>query len=240
MAKKKSKKRIDGRKLDEMREMEARSNLIDRANGSGYFRFGKTTSISGVYGPVEMHPKHLLDPLKAFIKFRYNMVPFSTEERIRPGPNRRSREISKVVKEALSGVIELEEFPRASIEIYSEVLEADASTRCAALNAASIALANAGILMKDLIASCAAGKVNGQIVLDVAGKEDTEGEVDLPIAYVPSQNKIHLLQMDGIITKKEFKKALELAIEGCKKVHKKQKEALKKEFKGLEEGGDKE
>ncbi len=237
---KKSKKRIDGRKFDEMREMEVRTNLINRANGSGYFRFGKTTSVSGVYGPVEMHPRHLLDPLKAFIKFRYNMVPFSTEDRMRPGPNRRSREISKVVKEALSGVIVLEEFPRACIEIYSEILEANASTRCAALNAASIALANAGIPMEDLIASCASGKVDGKIVLDVAGKEDTEGEVDLPIAYVPSKNEIHLLQMDGIITKDEFKEALELAIKGCKEVHKKQKEALKKEFKDVEDGGEKE
>jgi len=228
-------KRPDGRKFDEMRKIEAKSNLIKRAVGSGYFKFGKTVAISAVYGPVEMHPRHLSDPLKAFIKFRYNMLPFSTDERIRPGPSRRSKEISKVVREALAAVIDLEEFPRAGIEVYSEILQADASTRCAALNAASIALANAGIPMKDLIASCSVGKVNGKIVLDVAGKEDSDGEVDLPIAYVPSENKIHLLQMDGIITKEEFKQALELAIEGCKKIHKIQVDALKKEYESVGE-----
>lgn len=226
--------RIDGRKLDEMREIEARTGLVKRANGSGYFRFGNTSAISGVYGPIETHPRHLSDPLKAFIKFRYNMAPFSTEERNRPGPSRRSKEISKVIREALSYVIEKEEFPRACIEIYAEILGADASTRCAALNAASIALANAGIPMRDLVASCSVGKVNGQIVLDVAGKEDTEGEVDIPIGYIPSENKIHLLQMDGIISKDEFKKALELGIKGCKIVYKEQVKALKREYKIFE------
>ena len=227
-------KRFDGRKFDEMRELEAKANLVERANGSGYFRFGDTRAIAAVYGPVETHPRHLADPRRAFIKFRYNMAPFSTKDRNRPGPSRRSVEISKVIKEALSAVIEREEFPRASIEIYAEILDANASTRCAALNAASIALAHAGIPMRDLVASCSVGKVNGQIVLDVAGEEDTEGEVDLPIGYVPSENKIHLLQMDGIITKEEFKKALELAIKGCKVVYQKQVEALKEIFKTYE------
>jgi len=226
--------RSDGRKFDELREIEARANLIKRANGSGYFRFGSTSAISAVYGPVEMHPRHLSDPRRAFIKFRYNMAPFSTKDRNRPGPSRRSIEISKVIKEALSAVIEREEFPRAGIEIYAEVLEADASTRCAALNASSIALAHAGIPMRDLVASCSVGKVNGQIVLDIAGEEDTEGEVDIPIGYVPSENKIHLLQMDGIMTKEEFKKALELGIKGCKIVYQKQVEALKEIFKTFE------
>ena len=196
-------KRPDGRKLDEMRDMEARAGIIDRADGSGYFRLGKTIAVAAVYGPREMHPKHLMDPLKAYVKCRYNMAPFSTEERIRPGPSRRSKEISKVIKEALSSVIIKEEFPKTGIEIYIEILQANASTRCVGLNAASIALADAGIPMKDLMSSCAAGKVEGKVLLDVAGIEDCEGEVDLPIAYVPRKDRIYLLQMDGMIKKDE-------------------------------------
>ena len=88
--------------------------------------------------------------------------------------------------------------------------------------------------MKDLIASCSAGKVDGQIVLDVAGEEDCEGEVDLPIAYIPRKNKLYLLQMDGLITKDEIKQALNLAIKGCKLIYEKQKEALKKKYENFE------
>lgn len=223
-------KRIDGRKLDEMREMEARAGVIERADGSGYFRLGNTIAVAAVYGPKELHPKHLTEPLKAYVKCRYNMAPFSTEERIRPGPSRRSTEISKVIKDALSSVLFLEEYPETGIEIFIEILQADASTRCVGLNAASIALADAGIPMKDLMASCSAGKVDGHMVLDVAGAEDCEGEVDLPIAYVPRKNQIYLLQMDGIISKEDMKKGIELAIKGCKVIYEKQVEALKKRY----------
>ncbi|MCD6477994.1 MAG: exosome complex exonuclease Rrp41 [Candidatus Aenigmarchaeota archaeon] len=222
--------RLDGRKLNEMREMEAKVGIIKRATGSAYFRLGNTSAVAAVYGPRELHPKHLVDPIKAFVKCRYNMAPFSTTERVRPGPSRRSAEISKVIREALSSVINLDEFPRAGIEIYIEILEANASTRCVGLNAASLALADAGIPMKDLMASCSVGKVDGEIVLDVAGKEDTEGEVDLPIAYIPSDNKIYLLQMDGILTHDEFKKAIGMAIEGCKKIYDEQVKALKRKY----------
>jgi len=226
--------RIDGRKLNELREIEAKVGIIKRATGSAYFRLGNTSAIAAVYGPRELHPKHLNDPIKAFVKCRYNMAPFSTKERIRPGPKRRSIEISKVIKEALSSVIFLEEFPKSGIEVYIEILEADASTRCVGLNAASLALADAGIPMRDLIASCAAGKVEGKLILDVAGKEDTEGEVDLPIAYIPHENKIYLLQMDGIITEEELKKAIDMAIEGSKKIYEKQVEALKEKYGSFE------
>jgi len=224
-------KRPDGRKLDEMRDMEARAGVIDRADGSGYFRLGNTIAIAAVYGPKEMHPKHLLDPVRAYVKCRYNMAPFSTTERIRPGPSRRSTEISEVIKNALSSVLFLEEFPETAIEIFIEILQADASTRCVGLNAAAIALADAGIPMRDLISSCAAGKVDGEIILDVAGEEDCSGEVDLPIAYIPRKNSIYLLQMDGILKKDEMEKAIGMATEGCKKIYEKQKEALKEKYK---------
>ena len=225
---------MPGRKIDQLREMEARAGVIENAYGSGYFRLGNSIAVAAVYGPKELHPKHLVDPVRAYVKCRYNMAPFSTTERIRPGPNRRSTEISKVIKDALSSVVFMEEFPETGIEIFIEVLQADASTRCVGLNAASIALADAGIPMRDLIASCSAGKVEGTVVVDVAGEEDCEGEVDLPIAYLPRTNKIYLLQMDGIIGKEDFKKALEMAAKGCKEIYEKQKEALKKKYGGQE------
>ncbi|HIQ50284.1 MAG TPA: exosome complex exonuclease Rrp41 [Nanoarchaeota archaeon] len=223
-------KRLDGRDLEEMREIEAKIGVISRADGSAMFRFGNTVAIAAVYGPRPMFPKHLQDPEKAVIQFRYNMAPFSCEERVRPGTSRRSVEISKVIREALAEAIWIEEFPRTVIDIYVEILQSDGSTRCAAINAASLALADAGVPLKDLICACSVGKVDGEIVLDVNGKEDNYGEVDMPVAMIPRGEKIVLLQMDGELTFEEFEKCIELAKKGCKKVYELQKEVIRKKY----------
>ncbi len=222
-------KRMDGRGLYEMREIEAKAGVVKNAEGSGYFRFGNTVAIAAVYGPRKMFPKFLQSSTKSIIKCTYNMVPFSTKERIKPGRSRRSTEISKVIREAFSNVIFLEEFPRTSIDIYIDILQADASTRCAALNAASIALADAGVPMRSLLSCCSVGKIDDKIVLDICGVEDNYGQVDMPVA-VDKNNNVVLLQIDGIITKKEFSDALALALKGCAEVRKKQEEALRKKY----------
>ncbi|MFB6216426.1 MAG: exosome complex exonuclease Rrp41 [Candidatus Aenigmatarchaeota archaeon] len=225
-------KRLDGRELDELREMEAEASLLKRADGSGYFRMGDTEAVAAVYGPRELHPQHLQDARKALLRCRYNLAPFSTEDRVRPGPSRRATEINKVIKEALSPVVFLERYPNAVVDVYMEVISADAGTRCVALNAASIALADAGIPMKSIISACAAGKIDGKPALDIMGEEDKYGEVDLPIALNPDNDEITLLQMDGIADLDEIKEIMELAKQGCREVSKVQKKALRESFDG--------
>lgn len=226
--------RLDGRKLDQLRPIEAKVGVIKKADGSAYFRMGNSIAMAGVYGPRTVHPRHMEEAEKAVLRTRYSMAAFSTSQRIRPGPSRRTQEISLVVREALTPVVFLEEFPKTAIDVHIEILQADASTRCAAINAAALALADAGIPMRDLIASCSAGKVQGHIALDIAGKEDTEGELDLPVAYYPRKKVITLLQMDGITTKHELKEIISLAIKGCEKVYEEQKKALRKKYEILE------
>lgn len=226
--------RYDGRKVDELRPLEAKVGVLKNADGSAMFKIGKTVAVAGVYGPKKVLPRHEEKSNTGILKTRYNMSPFSTSERNRPGISRRSTEISMVTREALSSVLFLEEFPKTAIEVHIELLNTDASTRCAGINAASLALADAGIPMKDLVASCSAGKVNDTIILDVAGKEDTLGELDLPIAYYPNEDKITLIQMDGLASKEEVKEIIELAKKGCMDIHKVMQEALREKYK-LEE-----
>ena len=228
-------KRLDGRTFDELRPIEAKAGVLKNANGSAYFRIGNTIAIAGVFGPRDVHPRHDQEAETAILRCTYNMAPFSTSERNRPGPSRRSKEISKVTREALEGVVFLEEYPKTAIDVHIEILQADASTRCAGINAAAIALADAGIPMRDLVSSCSAGKVAGHIITDIAGKEDTEGEVDLPVAYYPRKDLLTLIQMDGIVTKDELKKIVELAKSGCKKIYEIQKRALREKYELVEE-----
>jgi exosome complex component RRP41 len=180
--------------------------------------------MAAVYGPREVFPKHESEPMQAIIRYRYNMAPFSVEERKRPGPDRRSVELSKVSREALEPVIMKEYFPRAAIDVFVEVLQADAGTRTAGINAASLALADAGIPMKGLVSACAVGKIDDTIVLDLRKEEDNFGKADMPVAV--SRGKITMLQMDGNFTRDEFKEALELALRGCSQIYELQRKAL--------------
>ena len=92
-----------------------------------------------------------------------------------------------------------------------------------------------------LVAACAAGKINGQLVLDLDEIEDQKGEADVPIAFTPRTGKITLLQMDGSLTRTEFESALKLSIDGCTRVHALQRAALKNFYGAVEpEEGDEE
>ncbi|RLF32054.1 MAG: exosome complex exonuclease Rrp41 [Thermoplasmata archaeon] len=222
--------RMDGRKPDELRPIKIEAGVLHRAQGSCYLEWGGNKVMAAVYGPREAIPRHIQHPLKAVINARYNMVPFSVSDRKRPGPDRRSVEISKVTSEALEHVVFTGLFPRTMIDVCIEVLGAEAGTRCAGLTAAAVALADAGIPMRDLPVACAAGKIDGTVVLDLAGDEDCEGEADMPIAIAPRTEEILLMQMDGHMTYQEFEEALELALKGCREVSKLQKEALLRKY----------
>lgn len=223
-------KRVDGRLPNELRPLKIEAGVLKKADGSAYLELGDNKVIAAVYGPRELHPRHLQRPDRAVLNCRYDMAAFSVEERKRPGPSRRSREISKVATEALEPAIFLQRYPRAEIDVTMEILQASGGTRTAGITAASVALADAGIPMRDLVVSIAAGKVDGEIVLDLCTEEDQWGEADMPIACMPQKGDITLLQMDGIFAPEEFDQALELAIEGCKEVYERQREALKEKY----------
>ncbi|MCK5299525.1 MAG: exosome complex exonuclease Rrp41 [Candidatus Aenigmarchaeota archaeon] len=227
-------KRIDGRKLDEMRPVIIKAGVLDQADGSAYIEVGSTKILAGVFGPKVLHPKRLLDEDKAVLDVSYAMLPFSTSERARPGPSRRSKEISKVAKNALEPSIFLEEAPQVMISLQLDVISADAGTRAAAITAGSVALADAGIPMKGLVSACAAGKIDGNIALDLCGPEDNFGEADMPVAMLSSNNEITLLQFDGDMTKDEVSKSLELVRKGNEYLWSKQEEALRGKYKEVD------
>jgi exosome complex component RRP41 len=227
--------RVDGRKPNELRPIKIEVGVLSNADGSAYIEQGKSKILAAVYGPREVHPRHLALPDRALLRCRYHMAPFSVEERKSPAPSRREIELSKVIREALEPAIFLEKFPRTSIDVFIEVLQADGGTRCAGTTVAALALADAGIPMRYLVVACASGKVDGVLVLDLNDLEDKEGEADLPIAYMPNLDMISLLQMDGQLTIEEFEQALNLAIEGCKQIYKLQKEALKAKYLAIKE-----
>jgi len=222
--------RSDGRKVNETRKVTIKAGVLKNASGSAYIEFGGNKILAGVFGPRDVHPKHMSNPDTGILRVRYHMEPFSVGERKKPAPSRREIEISKVIKEALEPAVMLEQFPRTAVDVFLEVLQADGGTRCAALDAASVALADAGIPMRDLVCACASGKAADTLILDVNNEEDQAGQADMPIGYMPNLGQITLLQLDGVLTPDEFKKCIEIGIEGCKQVYEIQKNSLREKY----------
>ena len=227
-------KRLDGRDFDELRPLSIEAGILKNADGSAYLKWGNNRVLAAVYGPKEATPKHFADPTKAIVKCRYAMAPFSSlEDHGRTGPNRRATEISKVAKEAFENVILLNEYPGGEIDIFMEILQSDGGTRAAGITAASVALANAGIHMKDLIYAVSAGRIGDHIVLDVNMLEDNYSDADMPMAVAPRNNDILLLQMDGGLTKQQYKEAVDMVIRAGRKIQEEQRAALKRCYKDL-------
>ncbi len=230
--------RFDGRKDFEFREVEARVGVLHNADGSGYFRIGKTIALAAVY----------IKPSKteeATILVRYHMLPFSASERKSLGISRRETELSYVIGKALEPAIFLEELPNTLIEATVEIIQADAGTRTAAINALSLALAQAGVPMKSLVGSIAVGKVGERLVVDLNKKEEDydsekikndpelkefyeyygEGKAtDIPMAMY--KGKITLLQMDGTIDSNSLKKLIRIGKEAIEEIINVQKKAI--------------
>jgi len=226
--------RRDGRKLGDLRPVNIQVGILKNADGSAYIEFGKNKIMAAVYGPKDVHPKHMTRPDTAVLRCRYHMTPFSTDTRKNPAPSRREIEISKIIREALEPALVLKDYPRTAIDVYIEVLQSDGGSRCAGVAVASAALADAGINMIDLVSGCAAGKIAGKVAVDLDDTEDKEGEADMPLAILPNIGKITLFQLDGIFTKKEFEEAFKYAREGCMKVYELQRKALMDKYFGQE------
>jgi exosome complex component RRP41 len=228
------KERIAGRGFDETRPIEAKVGVIKRADGSAMFKIGNTWAYAAVYGPRNLHPRFLQDPSRGILRCSYNMMPFSSfNDRVRPGGSRRSKEISLVTQKALEPVLNLEDFPNSVVDVFIELPLTEAGSRCAGICAASMALADAGLEMRDLVSAVSVGRVDDQIVVDLDYSEEAyeHGPVaDIPVAMMPNLGKITLLQMDGEVTKEMLQEAMGKAKKVCKDIYEVQKTALKEKY----------
>jgi exosome complex component RRP41 len=231
MTAKKDFKRSDGRKNDEMRKMVAKVGIVPNADGSAMFAFGDTVAIAAVYGPRQLHPQHMQNPSTGILRCNYDLLSFSVSERKRPGPSRRSNEISKVTEWALLPAVDLKAFPNTVVDVQIYILQADAGTRTAGINAASMALAHAGIPMKDLVCSVALGKNDTTIISDLNKEEEDfkegEGATDFAIAKLANLDEFSLMQMDGKIQPAKVKEVLDMANKNVTEIYEAQKKALK-------------
>ncbi|MFZ5955483.1 MAG: exosome complex exonuclease Rrp41 [Nanoarchaeota archaeon] len=224
-------KRFDGRKFDEIRKIEAKVGIIPEADGSAMYKSGDTIAIAAVFGPRTLHPQHMQNAQRGILRVNYDMMAFSVSDRKKPGPSKRSKEISKVIEWALEPCIDLTEFPNTVVDIFIQIPQADAGTRVAGINAAVMALAQAGIPMYEMASAISVGKLDKTLVVDLSKEEEDfkegEGATDIPLCFLSRSKKISLLQLDGKISVKELKEVIKLGRSACEQINKIQVKALK-------------
>ncbi|GKU87990.1 hypothetical protein SLEP1_g2309 [Rubroshorea leprosula] len=202
-----------------MRQLRAQIGNVAKADGSSVFEMGNTKVIAAVYGPREVQNKSQQISDQALVRCEYSMANFSTGDRMRKlKGDRRSTEISLVIRQTMEACILTHLMPRSQIDIFVQVLQADGGTRSACINAATLALADAGIPMRDIVTSCSAGYLNSTPLLDLNYTEDSAGGPDVTLGILPKLDKVTLLQMDAKLPVDIFENVMQLAIEGCKAI----------------------
>ncbi|WP_100010918.1 polyribonucleotide nucleotidyltransferase [Lentibacillus sediminis] len=223
----KEKIRPDGRKLDEIRPLTSRINVLPRTHGSGLFTRGQTQALSvctlGALGDVQILDGLDLEESKRFMH-HYNFPQYSVGETgpIR-GPGRREIGHGALGERALEKVIPSDkEFPY-TIRLVSEVLESNGSTSQASICASTLAMMAAGVPIKAPVAGIAMGLVKSgedySILSDIQGMEDALGDMDFKVAG--TEQGVTALQMDIKIdglSREILKEALEQAKIGRMKI----------------------
>ncbi|PKU62261.1 exosome complex component RRP41 homolog [Dendrobium catenatum] len=227
--------RLDGRRPNEMRQIRGEIGVVAKADGSALFEMGNTKVIAAVYGPREVQNKGQQMDGQALVRCEYSMANFSTGDRARKSKgDRRSTEISLVIRQTMEASILTHLMPRSQIDIFLQVLQADGGTRSSCINAATLALADAGIPMRDLVTSCSAGYLCSTPLLDLNYVEDSAGGPDVTVGTLVKMDKVTLLQMDAKLPVDMFTDVLQLAIEGCKAIANYIREVLLENTKKLE------
>ncbi|CAG8459087.1 7340_t:CDS:2 [Ambispora gerdemannii] len=213
--------RIDGRRATELRKIKCKPSVLRQADGSAYIEQGNTKCLAAVYGPREPRLKSQIIHDKANINVELSYAPFSTSERKRRAKtDKRILEIASAVKQTFEPVILANLFPRSQIDIYLQILQFDGGTVQICINAATMALIDAGVPMRDYVCACTAGCFDKQPVLDLNNTEESSDSPELTVAILPRSGKVTLLQMESRLHVEKFESVMNLATEGCKAIYK--------------------
>ncbi|CAI9720398.1 Hypothetical predicted protein [Octopus vulgaris] len=218
-------KRWDSRLFNQMRPTFLRAGVVSQAKGSAYIELNKTKVICAVYGPREVTRREEFS-MKGQLTCELKFATFSCKLRRQHQPDSQEKDYSIQLLEALEPAVCLHKFPKAQVNVYATVLENDGSILAAAITAASVALAYAGIEMYDLVVSTSVRISNKYILLDPSREEEfkpqkevNENNASLTVAYMPSLNQISALTSSGECVLEMITKAIKLCIDSCQQIY---------------------
>ncbi|XP_012265478.1 exosome complex component RRP41 [Athalia rosae] len=190
--------RIDGRRANELRQIRVRMGVFGQADGSAYLEQGNTKVLAAVYGPHQPRGSSRGGNKGAggVVNCQYSMAVFSFsagERKKKPRGDRKTQETSMQLRRAIEAIVQVDLYPRSQIDVFVEVLQSDGSDYCVAVNAATLALIDAGIPIKDYSVGCTAMSAS------IGASEEAEGK-EGPGAALGIVDTNHMEECTGATT----------------------------------------
>ena len=213
-----------------LRTLYSKSGINRQASGSAYLEHDRTKVICSVFGPqAQVRGGGYYSDDVGLLSCDVKFAPFATRERRQErGQTSQEKEMSTALRGALEPAVMLDRFPKAVVEVFVLVLEADGGELGVAISCAALALANAGIEMYDLVAGCSVAKVRvpsaaaatteGRLVLDPTAETCQDAAATLHLALMPSSRQLTHVQQCGEMDVPEVASATELCLEGCAQI----------------------
>ncbi|KAL5716970.1 Exosome complex component RRP41-like [Ranunculus cassubicifolius] len=206
--------RQDGRGFPQCRPAFLRTGAVNSASGSAYAEFGNTKVIVSVFGPRESK-KAMMYSDTGRLNCNVSYTTFATSTR---GQGSDHKEFSSMLHKALEGAVMLDSFPKTTVDIFALVLESGGSDLPVVISCASLALADAGIMMFDLVTSVSVCCLGSKLVLDPITEEESNQDGSLMVACMPSRNEVTQLTLTGDWSTPKIHEAMELCLSACSKL----------------------
>jgi exosome complex component RRP41 len=130
-----------------------------------------------------------------------------------------TNEISTMLRQTFETLLFTNLFPRSQIDIFVEVLQADGSLKAVALNAATLALIDAGLPMKDFLCSCNAGWIDGHTLADLNHLEESARGPDLCLAYMPNRDQVVTCNLEPKLKLEVLGPVMDCATQACRQLY---------------------
>ncbi|PKA54887.1 Exosome complex exonuclease RRP46 like [Apostasia shenzhenica] len=206
--------RSDGRNFHQCRPAFLRTGATNAASGSAYAEFGSTKVIVSVFGPRESK-KAMMYSDTGRLNCHVSYTTFSAPIR---GQGTDNKEYSSMLHKALESAIILETFPKTTVDIFALVLESGGGDLPVIISCASLALADAGIMMYDLVSAVSLSCFGTNLVIDPTTEEEACRDGSFMISYMPSRNEITQFTLTGEWSTAKINEALELCLDACSKL----------------------
>ncbi|PRQ33521.1 exosome complex component RRP41-like [Rosa rugosa] len=223
--------RTDGRDFHQCRPAFFKIGAVNAAAGSAYAEFGNTKVIVSVFGPRESKKAMLYSDIGR-LNCNVSYTTFATPVR---GQGSDHKEFSSMLHKALEGAIILETFPKTTVDVFALVLESGGSDLPVVISCASLALADAGIMMYDLVASVSVSCLGKNLVIDPVLEEESYQDGSLMLTCMPSRYEVTQLTITGEWSTPKLNEGMQICLDACAKLATIMRECLKGPDSALEE-----
>ncbi|GAB1526944.1 Exosome non-catalytic core component [Rhizoctonia solani] len=219
--------RADGRKARELRSITIELSPHPTADGSATVSHGLTTVNVCVFGPREAKNRSQTMHDKALINVEISEAAFSSSERRKRGRNdKRTLEFAASIRATFEPVVQVSIYPRSEIDIFVQVLQQDGGVLQTAINAATLALIDAGIALTDYVCACTAACIDTTGLLDLTNTEESDLP-NLTLAVLPRSKRVTLVTMETRLHVERFDQIFKLALLAGVILHERMRAAIR-------------